>query len=72
MGAACRTFRPLNALRRTRLDTLSFPRNEGVPGSSPGVGSSNEAVCGPLSSAPSACVDRLCQVGAPFDQDNFQ
>ena len=39
MRAACRTFCPSTAPRWTRLDALSFPRNEGVPGSSPGVGS---------------------------------
>ena len=30
---------PASALAWTRVPYLSFPRNEGVPGSSPGVGS---------------------------------
>ena len=38
MRAPCRTLLTSTALGGTRVDTLSFPRNEGVPGSSPGVG----------------------------------
>ncbi len=35
---------PARAREWTRVPYVSFPRNEGVPGSSPGVGSLNQAV----------------------------
>ena len=38
MRATCRTLSPLAALRGTLATASAFPRNEGVPGSSPGVG----------------------------------
>ena len=39
MWAPCRTLSPFAALGGTLAPSLAFPRNEGVPGSSPGVGS---------------------------------
>ena len=68
MRAACRTFCPLTALRRTRLDTLPFPRNEGVPGSSPGVGF---ALVASLRASPPrqrVVCQALCQVGGEAKQ----
>jgi hypothetical protein len=38
MRATCRTLSPFTALRGTLATRPAFPRNEGVPGSSPGVG----------------------------------
>ena len=38
MRASCGTFSSFTARRWTLVTTLPFPRNEGVPGSSPGVG----------------------------------
>jgi hypothetical protein len=38
MGTPCRTFSAFAALRRTLVPLLSFPRNDGVRGSSPRVG----------------------------------
>jgi hypothetical protein len=60
MRAPSRTFAPSIPLRWTRRDTLSFPRNEGVPGSSPGVGFPNQAAF----RARRVCQHGMCQASS--------